>query len=170
MSNLAIYETQERKELNERIMAYFDMSYSYALKRVKDTELAKDLVQHMVLKVYMAEPYAKALGEKYFKTSIDNLIEHHMNSAEKRYTRATEFLPETKDIKAFEQQVADRLEIQYLKAFMTDMEWTAVTMFAEGYTYAEIYKKMNISKKQLERMLAKLRVKMQSKKRKSDRG
>lgn len=169
MSNLTINNTQERQELNERIMAYFDMSYSYALKRVKDVELAKDLVQHMALKVYQAEPYAKALGERYFKTSIDNLIDDYMNSAEKRYTRASYFLPET-EVGSFEKQVADRLEIQYLKGFMSDMEWTAVTMFAQDYTYAQIYKKLGISKKQLEHMLAKLRIKMEAKKRKANHG
>lgn len=163
MSNLTIHETEELRELNERIMAYFDMSYSYAVYKLKDTDLAKDIVQSMAVSIYQARPYAKALGESYFKTAIDNHISDYMNTAEKRHTRSVDIMPETMDVKSFEKQVHDRLEIQYLKGFMSDKEWTAVTMFADGYTYAEIYKKMDMTKRQLEYMFINLRSKMERK-------
>lgn len=163
MSNLTIHETEELRELNERIMAYFDMSYSYAVHKTKDTDLAKDIVQDMAVSIYKARPYAKALGESYFKTSIDNLVYNYMNTAEKRYTRATEVLPEATDVKSFEKQVHDRLEIQYLKGFMSAQEWTAVTMFADGYTYVEIYKKMGLTRDQLVGVFERLRKKMDEK-------
>ena len=136
-------------EFNTCVDQYADNLYRFILKHIKDTDVAKDIVQDTFEKVWRKVNEVESTNAKsYLFTAAHHTLIDHTRKQKKQgdYNEAVELgLKHEKqytDIKSVLNEALDRLpEIQKSVVLLRDYE---------GYDYAEIGKITNLTESQVQ--------------------
>jgi RNA polymerase sigma factor (sigma-70 family) len=122
--------------MEERILAYFDYCFSYALFLSKNPEDAKEIVQEVAAKIWRAAPAAEFLGEKYFRRAVFGVFANRVRNNLTIYsiTDEDEFYTEgNAEAHAVNSDMIDRA-----RKVIDPTDFRFITLSADGYSHSEI--------------------------------
>lgn len=132
--------------MEERILAYFDYCFSYALFLSKNTEDAKEITQEVAAKILRAKPNGQTLGEAYFRKAVFAVFLNRI-----RNTNQTSYyeVPDTAINECTETRAANLDLIERVRKVIPAEDFMYLQMSADGYSIGEIAKIVGRAKSQI---------------------